>query len=41
MVAQRDRGEGMDIDGDAPVITRDEIVIRAPIEAIWEVPRQA
>ena len=27
----------MDINEDAPVITREEIVIRAPIETIWEV----
>jgi uncharacterized protein YndB with AHSA1/START domain len=27
----------MDIDEDAPVITRDEIVIRAPLETIWDV----
>ena len=27
----------MDINEDAPVITRDEIVVRAPIETIWEI----
>ena len=27
----------MDINGDAPVITRDEIVISAPIQAIWDI----
>ena len=27
----------MDINEDAPVITRDEIFIEAPIETIWEI----
>ena len=27
----------MDINEDAPVITRDEIFIKAPIETIWEI----
>ena len=27
----------MEINEDAPVITRDEIVVRAPIETIWEI----
>jgi len=27
----------MDINADAPVITRDEILINAPIETIWEI----
>lgn len=27
----------MDINGDAPVITRDEIFIEAPIETVWEI----
>ena len=27
----------MDVNEDAPVITRDEIVVRAPIETIWEI----
>jgi uncharacterized protein YndB with AHSA1/START domain len=27
----------MEINNDAPVITRDEILIEAPIEAIWEI----
>jgi hypothetical protein len=26
----------MDIDTDAPVITRDEILISAPIQTIWD-----
>jgi hypothetical protein len=34
MVALPDRGERMDIDENAPGITRDEIVIRAPIVRI-------
>jgi hypothetical protein len=34
MVALRDRGERMDINENAPLITRDEIVIRAPIARI-------
>jgi hypothetical protein len=27
----------MDIDGDAPVITRDEIMISAPIQTVWNI----
>jgi hypothetical protein len=27
----------MDIDTDAPVITRDEILIAAPIQTIWDI----
>jgi hypothetical protein len=37
MAAQHERGEGTDINEDAPVITRDEIVVRAPIETIWKI----
>ena len=31
----------MEINEDAPVITRDEIVVRAPIETIWEIQTTA
>jgi hypothetical protein len=31
----------MEINEDAPVITRDEIVIRAPIETIWQTGAEA
>jgi Polyketide cyclase / dehydrase and lipid transport len=37
LVALRDQGERVDINEDAPVITRDEIVIQAPIRTIWEI----
>jgi hypothetical protein len=36
-MSRSDRGEGMDINENAPVITRDEIVIQAPTEPIWEI----
>lgn len=29
--------EAMDINSDAPVITRDEILISAPIQTIWDI----
>lgn len=27
----------MDIDGNAPVITRDQILVRAPIDTVWQI----
>jgi hypothetical protein len=33
----RTEDKRMDINADAPVITRDEIVITAPIQTIWDI----